>query len=196
MKKLALIAAALALFAAAPAEAAPVKYTYDKLHSQILFSVDHMGFTRSHGRFNKFDGTFMLDEQNPEGSSAEITIDTNSVDMADATWDEHVKEKFLETAKFPAMSFRSTKIVRTGEKTATMTGDLTLHGVTKPVTLDVVLNQIGPHPMAKERRDAGFTLTGKLKRSDFGMSGAIPLVGDDVALTIEVHGMGESVVNP
>jgi polyisoprenoid-binding protein YceI len=109
--------------------------------------------------------------------------------MADATWNEHVKEKFFEAAKFPNIAFKSTKITRTGDKTADMAGDLTIHGITKPVTLKVTLNKIGVHPMMQDRKDAGFTLTGSIKRSDFGMKEFIPMVGDDIALTIEVDGM-------
>ncbi|MCE9507737.1 MAG: YceI family protein [Alphaproteobacteria bacterium] len=190
MKKLLFIGSILALgLAATAAQAAPEKYTYDPLHTQILFSVNHMGFTMSYGRFNKFDGAFLLDEQNPESSSADITIDANSIDMADNTWDEHVKEKFLETAKFPAITFKSTKIKRTGENAALMTGDLTLHGVTKPVTLNVTLNKVGMNPMIETRKDAGFSIKGSIKRSDFGITNFIPLVGDDLALDIQVDGV-------
>ncbi len=176
--------------AAAPAAAGSTaeKYTYDPLHTQVLFSVNHMGFTNSHGRFNKFEGSFILDEKNPEASSADISIDVSSLDMADATWNEHVGEKFLEPAKFPKISFKSTKIKRTGDKTATMTGDLTLHGITKSVTLNVVLNKVGQNPMMQTQKDAGFAITGTIKRSDFGISAFIPVVSDDVSLDIEVDG--------
>ncbi len=189
MKKLISLASALVFFAATQAQAAADKYTYDTLHTQILFSVNHMGFTYSHGRFNKFDGGFILDEQKPEASSANITIDVNSLDMASAVWNDHVKEKFLEPAKYPTISFKSTGIKRTGDKTATMTGDLTMHGVTKPVTLNVALNKIGLNPMIKSQKDAGFSITGSLKRSDFGMTAFIPMVGDEIALDIQVDGV-------
>lgn len=202
MKKLIFTLLALTLLAApahavdAAAKAAPAAageaYTYDLLHTQVLFSVNHMGFTDSYGRFNKFDGGFTLDEQNPENSSAHITIDVNSLDMADATWNDHVKEKFLEPSKFPTISFKSTKIARTGEKTADLTGDLTLHGVTKPVTLHVTLNKVGMHPMMQNRKDAGFALSGTIKRSDFGIAAFIPMVGDEIALNIQVDGMHET----
>jgi polyisoprenoid-binding protein YceI len=189
-KSSALIFTSLLLLATA-AQAAPETYTYDPLHTQVLFSVNHMGFTNSHGRFNTFKGGFTLDEQNPETSTADITIDTKSLDMADNTWNEHVREKFLETEKFPTIEFKSTKITRTGDKTATLAGDLTLHGVTKPITLDVTLNNVGTNPMMATQKDAGFTITGSLKRSDFGMAAFIPMVGDEIALTIEVDGKHE-----
>jgi len=188
MKKLLSIAAALVLFSTSAAYADPITYSYDPLHTQVLFSVNHMGFTNSHGRFNKFTGSFTLDEKAPEAATANITIDTNSLDMASDVWNEHVKEKFLEPAKFPTITFKSTSVKRTGEKTALLTGLLTLHGVTKPVTLNVTLNKIGPHPMLQTQEDAGFTLTGTIKRSDFGITAFIPLVSDEVALDIEVDG--------
>lgn len=178
----------LALILASPAQAAPETYGYDPLHTQVLFSVGHMGFTESHGRFLKFKGTFDLDEQRPEDSSANITIDAASVDLGDATWNEHVRDKFLEPAKYPEISFKSTKVTRTGEKTADLTGDLTLHGVTKPVTLHVTLNKIGQHPMLQDRKDAGFTLKGTLRRSDFGINAYIPMVADEVNIIIEADG--------
>ncbi len=188
MKKIIALASALVFFAATQAQAAPESYTYDPLHTQVLFSINHMGYTSSHGRFNKFGGEFTLDEQKPEDSAASFTIDANSLDMADKTWNGHVEEKFLEPAKFPAITFKSTKVTRTGDKTATMTGDLTLHGVTKPVTLNVTLNKIGTNPMMQSQKDAGFTITGTIKRSDFGIGAYIPMVGDEVALNIEVDG--------
>lgn len=189
MKKILSLASVLVLMSTVQARAEAVTYTYDPLHTQILFGVDHMGYTVSHGRFNKFMGSFTLDQSAPETATAEISIDVNSLDMADATWDEHVKEKFLEPGKFPVITFKSTGVKRTGEKTAELTGDLTLHGVTKPVTLNVKLNKIGPHPMIQSQEDAGFSLTGTIKRSDFGITAALPLVGDEVTLNIEVDGM-------
>jgi len=188
MKKIISLVTVLATLAAAPSWAAEETYTYDPLHTQVLFSINHMGYTNVHGRFDKFKGGFTLDEQKPETATANITIDASSIDLPDATWIEHTKEKFLEPAKFPAITFKSTKVVRTGDKTATMTGDLTLHGVTKPVTLDVTLNKVGVNPMMQSQKDAGFTVTGTIKRSDFGMTEYIPLVGDEVALDIEVDG--------
>lgn len=192
MKKIISIAFALVFFAAPQAQAAegsgPETYTYDPLHTQVLFSINHMGYTNVHGRFDKFSGEFTLDEQKPEASTASMIIDANSVDLPDNTWMEHTKEKFLEPTKFPTITFKSTKVMRTGDKTATMTGDLTLHGITKPVTLNVTLNKVGTNPMMQSQKDAGFTVTGTIKRSDFGIAAYIPMVGDEVALDIEVDG--------
>lgn len=183
------VALALLILASAPARAESVTYTYDPAHTQVMFSVSHLGFSYSHGRFNKFSGQFMMDEQKPEGSSAEIAIDTGSIDMNSDAWDKHLKSAdFFNVEKFPKMAFKSTKIVKTGEKTAEMTGDFTLLGVTKPVTMYVTLNKIGEHPMNKNKM-AGFSLTGKIKRSDFGMNYGLPMVGDDVAINVQVEGI-------
>ena len=188
MKKIISLVIALVFSAVAQAQAAPEVYAYDPLHTQVLFSINHMGYTNVHGRFNKLKGGFTLDEQNPETATADITIDAASVDLPDATWMEHTREKFLEPEKFPIITFKSTGVKRTGDKTATMTGNLTLHGVTRPITLMVTLNNIGINPMMQSQKDAGFTVTGMIKRSDFGIAAYIPMVGDEVALTIEVDG--------
>src|SRR5690606_12273607 len=103
-------------------------------------------------------------------SSTEVTIDTSSISMNHEAWENHLKNAdFFDVEKFPTMTFKSTKVERTGEKTAKMTGDLTLLGVTKPVTLDVTLNKSDLHPFHKKMA-AGFSATGTLKRSDFGMN--------------------------
>ena len=177
------------LLAATPAAAAPDKYSFDPAHTQILFSVSHLGFSHSHGRFNTFGRSFTFDEKNPASSTIDVTVDTASVDMGSKEWDDAVRaEALLNAAKFPKMTFKSRSVTKTGEKTGTVTGDLTLLGVTKPVTLDVTYNKSGNHPYTKNHL-AGFSASATLKRSDFGMSKYIPDVGDEVAITIEVEGI-------
>lgn len=164
------------------------KYTLDPAHTQVMFAVSHLGFSFSHGRFDKFDGSFTFNAAQPETSEIEATIDINSLDMGSAEWDKHLKSAdFFNAEKFPTMTFKSTKIEKTGEKTGTVTGDLTLMGVTKPVTLEVRYNNSGVHPYNRNHI-AGFSATGLIKRSDFGMKGGLPAVGDDVAIMIEVEG--------
>ncbi len=171
----------------APAMAAPQTFTFDKLHTQIQFSVEHMGFSHPMGKFLGFDGSFVFDETNPAAGSTSVTIDTNSLNMDDAKWDEHLKSAdMFNVAKYPSMTFKSTKVELTGSKTAKMTGDLTLLGVTKPVTLDVTFNACGEHPMS-HLYTCGFDASGTLKRSDFGMTYALPMVSDDVGLHITVE---------
>ncbi len=188
LRRFLLTAAMMSAFAA-PAMAAPTTFTLsDKLHTQVLFFVEHMGFSHSSGKFLGFDGTFTFDPENPKaGGEANVTIDTNSLNMDDATWEEHLKAPdMFNTAAFPTMTFKSTKVDVTGDKTAKMTGDLTLLGQTKPVTLDVTLNKCGEHPMSK-KLTCGFDAVGTLKRSDFGMTKAIPMVSDEVKIQITVE---------
>ncbi len=177
------------------ARAAARTYAYDPLHTQVFFTIDHMGFTTVRGRFDTFDGTFTLDKKHPELASADFTIKADSVDMGSSIWDTHIEEDFLDSAKYPDITFKSTKVVQTGPKTALLTGNLTLHGVTKPVTLRVTLNKIGPNPFMAPRVDAGFTVTGTIRRSAFGMGKFIPVVGDDVGIDIAVDGFRENFTN-
>ena len=183
-----LLIAATALMFATSAKAAEQTYVLDNPHTQIFFTVGHMGFSHSTGSFTGYNGSFTFDPANPTAGRAEVTIDTNSLNMGHDTWEEHVKgAKMFNVEKFPTMTFKSTKVESTGDKTAKMTGDLTLLGVTKPVTLDVTMNKCEPHPFTK--KDAcGFDAVGSLKRSDFGMSEGIPMVSDEVSLRITVEG--------
>lgn len=179
------------LFIAAPAAAETARFDIEKPHTQIMFSVEHLGFSHSYGKFTDFDGHINFDQAAPEKSSVEVTIKTASINMDDQKWDDHLKNAdFFNVEKFPVMTFKSTKVEKTGEKNAKVTGDLTLLGVTKPVALDVVFNKRGEHPYTKNDH-IGFSAKGALKRSDFGMSYGIPGVGDDVALVIEVEGLGQ-----
>lgn len=194
MKKLVSLLFALALACPTAADAAD-KYIFDPVHTQVLFSVSHLGFSHSHGRFLKFDGNFTFDEQAPETSSVEVTINTDSLDLGSDEWNAHVKGKdFLNVEKFPQMTFKSAKIEKTGDNTGYLTGDLTLLGVTRPVTLAVTFNGAGIHPYTKNRI-AGFSATGMIKRSEFGMTGSLPAVGDEVMLTIEVEGLRQDFEN-
>jgi polyisoprenoid-binding protein YceI len=175
-----------------PAVAAdPVRYEFDKTHSSIMFFVNHLGFSNSTGRFLDFDGFYTFDPDAPESSAVDVTIKTASLAMQDDRWDAHMKnEDFFNVEKFPDMHFKSTEVVKTGDKTALLKGDLTLLGVTKPVELNVTLVGTGKHPMAP-RLVSGFSATGTLKRSDFGMNYGLPNVGDEVEIRIEIEGFKE-----
>ena len=171
--------------------AAAEKYNLDKPHTQIIFSVNHLGFTNSYGKFTDYAGTLNFDEAQPEKSNVDVTIQTSSLNMDDEKWNEHLKSKdFFNVVQFPTMTFKSTKVEVTGDHTANVTGDLTLLGVTKPVTLVVTHNKTGKHPM-KDIMASGFSATGTLKRSDFGMGYGVPMVGDEVKLIIEAEAYGE-----
>ncbi len=171
-------------------------YAFDKVHTQIMFSVSHLGFSFSTGSFTAFDGGFTFDEAKPENSSVNVTIDTDSISLHDDKWEEHMKsEDFFNVAVFPTMTFKSTLAEKTGDNTARLTGDLTLLGVTRPVTLDVIFNKAAVHPYSKQYV-AGFSATGTLKRSDFGMVYGLPGIGDEVNITLEVEGIRHEAAAP
>jgi polyisoprenoid-binding protein YceI len=172
------------LLVAGTAIASPVQYDLDPNHTQITFSWTHFGFSHPSGRFDRFEADFRFDPSDPTRSTVAVTIPVDSIDTGVARLDEHLLgPDFFDVAKFPTATFRSTKVERAGERGLKVTGDLTLHGVTKPVVLDVVVNKIGTHPMAG-RAAAGFDAKATIKRSDFGISNSVPNVSDEIALTI------------
>ena len=172
------------------------QYSFDKAHTQILFFVDHLGFSKSQGEFLDFDGFFTFDRVHPEKSNVDVTINTAGIDMDDEPWDEHMKSKdFFNVEQFPEMTFKSTTIEVTGENTANITGDFTLLGITKPVTLSVTHNKSDKHAFSG-KYVSGFSATASLKRSDFGMTYGLPMVGDDVDIRIEVEGVREDTDMP
>ncbi|PKU24188.1 YceI family protein [Telmatospirillum siberiense] len=161
-------------------------FTVDKGHAKILFSYSHFGYSTSYGLFTDFDAKLTFDPKAPTSSTLEATINLDGIETMVAKLNEHLKTPdFFDTAKFPSASFKSTKITVISPTTGTVTGDLTLHGVTKPVTLDVTFNGGGTN-MAK-KYDLGFNATGHVKRSDFGLGAYVPMVGDDIALTISAE---------
>lgn len=166
-------------------------YSFDKAHTQILFFADHLGFSHSQGEFLDFDGGFVFDRTKPENSSVEVTIQTASIDMDDEKWDEHMKSgDFFNVESFPTMTFKSTNIEVTGDNTANITGDLTILGVTKPATLAVTHNKSAKHAFSG-KYVSGFSAKGMIKRSDYGMTYGLPMVGDEIELRIEVEGERE-----
>jgi polyisoprenoid-binding protein YceI len=180
-------AALVAALLAAPAFAAPEKYTLDPGHSQIVFSYNHLGFSTSTGMFSGFDGEIMFDQADPAASSVSVSFPVTSMITG---WDAR-KEHFMSPDFFGAtdadmVSFKSTSIEVTGEKTAKITGDLTLNKVTKSVVLDAVLNQAGEHPMEKKPW-AGFSATTTLLRSDYKLGMFTPYIGDEVQVNISIE---------
>ena len=193
MKRLlaALTACAALGAAASPAVAAEVAYKLDEAHTETSFVIDRFGYTSVIGIFAKSEGTIWLDETAPEKSRVEATVTVDSLLTANATRDEHLKgERWLNAAKNPTMTFKSTKVEKTSDTTAKVTGDLTLMGVTLPVTFDVKLNKIGSAPN-NNKRQAGFTITGTISRKAFGSAGAAGLIGDAVAIRIETLGVAQ-----
>jgi polyisoprenoid-binding protein YceI len=175
------------------AAAAAQPWTIDKSHTQIYFQVDHFGFSTTHGLFREFDGTLVLDEQDPARSRVTFTIKTASVDTQFKDRDDHLRSAdFLDVAKHPEMRFVSTRVEPSGTDTAKVLGDLTLLGVTRPVTLDVRLNKKGMHPIY-QKPAMGFTATAMVRRTEFGMATYAPAIGDEIAVRIDmeaVQGLG------
>jgi polyisoprenoid-binding protein YceI len=160
-------------------------YTLDNEHTVVLYALNHLGFSTSRGIFREVTGQLVLDDKTPTASRLEVTVKTVSIDTFDEGRDKAVRgAQFLDVAKYPDMHFVSTNIERTGETAARVTGDLTLHGVTHPLTLDVALVKEGKHPMTGAQR-VGFSARGALKRSEFGILGFLPAVGDDVTISID-----------
>jgi polyisoprenoid-binding protein YceI len=180
-------AAALLSLPLATAAHAADTYTLDPTHTTVIWSATHMGFSKPHGLFPLVEGTLTLDEANPEASQLDVTVPTTKLTTGIPKFDDHLKNAdFFNVEKFPTATFKSTKIEKTGDKTAKVTGDLTLVGVTKPVTLDVTFNQKKPNPMS-QKETVGFSATGTIKRSEFGINYAVPNVSDDVPLIIEAE---------
>ena len=160
-------------------------YKVDSGHTQVLFEINHLGFSEYSGMFVEPTGTLMLDPANPGAAKVDIAFPIAKVRSTVAALDEHLKKPdFFDAAQFPEGRFTSTKVVATGN-TATIAGNLTLHGVTKPVTLNARFVGAGTMAMGGPAKlNIGFQATTTIKRSDFGMSMGIPLVGDQVKLTI------------
>jgi len=176
---------AFALLATAPAFAADT-YKLDAGHTSVTFQYTHFGFSHPTGKFMNAVGTVTLDEATPANSSVDVSFAIDGVNTGVAALDTHLKSAdFFDAAKFPTATFKSTKVEPTSATTAKVTGDLTLHGVTKPVTLDVTLNQKAPNMMKKVT--AGFTAKGTINRSDFGISTYVPAVSDQIDLYIEAE---------
>lgn len=189
MKK-ALISATFAALLASPAFAAPVTYAVDSSHTFPRFSYDHMGMSKQISRFDKTTGTVTLDSE-AGTASVDITIDMTSVSTGFAPFDGHIQgADFLDTAAHPTATFKSTNVVFNEGRPTSIEGDLTIKGITKPVTLEVTsfLNQ--PHPMLK--KDAiGANARTLIKRSDFGAGKFAPNIGDDVTLDIALEAIAQ-----
>ncbi|WP_440225378.1 YceI family protein [Dokdonella sp. MW10] len=178
------LASALA-FASAAAVAAPVTYTIDPGHTQTVFSWSHFGLSNPTANFDKIEGTLTYDAADPTKSSVDVTIAVDSINSHVKKFDEHLKsDDFFDAAKFPTITFKSTKVEKgSAADTFKVTGDVTLKGIKKSVTIDAKLNSAGEHPMKKVPA-IGFDGTLHLKRSDFGVDKYVPNVSDEVLVRI------------
>lgn len=162
-------------------------YNIDPHHANINWNANHFGFSNPSGHFNVSKGTLVLDEAKPENSKVDVTIDVDGLTTGIADFDKHLKSAdFLDTAKYPTATFKSTKVDVTGKDTAKVTGNLTLHGITKPVILDMKLNKIAPSPMTT-KKTAGFSGKITLLRSQFGIDKYVPNISDEVQIQIEAE---------
>ncbi len=169
----------------------------DPSHSAIGFSVRHMVVSKTRGRFTKWSGQIRFDAKNPAASSVEVTLDPASIDTADAQRDAHLRSPdFFDVEKYPVATFRSTKVEDRGGDKYRITGDLTIHGVTRPVVLEANYEGSGKDPWGGER--AGFLATTNIDRRDFGLewnkaldTGGL-LVGEKVELTLEVEAIRQA----
>jgi len=167
-----------------PASVKAGTYKVEPYHTQAVFSVSHFGFTNFYGVFSGASGSLVLDPAKPSAAKLEVTIPVQSVQTTSAQLDGMLKgDQWFDAAKFPNATFTSTKVVLSGKDSAVIAGNLILHGVTKAITLQAHFIGAGVNPLDKSFT-AGFEATGTIKRSDFGVSTYVPLVGDDVRLTI------------
>jgi polyisoprenoid-binding protein YceI len=170
---------------------APTTWNVDATHSQVSFSVRHLVISNVRGEFAKYEGKLTLDDADVTRSSVEATIDVNSVDTRVADRDTHLRSAdFFDVATYPTMTFRSTKVARAGKDRLKVTGDLTLHGVTKPVVLDVTTAPEVKGMYGETRR--GFAATTRISRKAFGLAWnklveAGPAVGDEVSIALDLE---------
>ncbi|MGY6768948.1 YceI family protein [Komagataeibacter sp. NFXK3] len=159
-------------------------YKVEPYHTQVGFTLSHMGFSNFSGFFTGASGSLTIDPAHLSATSLDVTIPVQSVDTTVPKLDGELKSaQWFDAGQFPNATFRSTRVVRTGANTANITGNLTLHGVTKPITLKARLIGSGTNPLDK-MFTVGFEATGTIIRSQFGIKQYVPLVGDDVTLTI------------
>lgn len=169
-----------------PAKVTGGSYTVDPGHTQIVFAYDHMGFSNNLGIIAQPSGTLTLDPKNPAAAKVSVDIPIANIRTGVPKLDEHLlKADFFDATKFPKATFVSTSVKPDGATSADITGNLTIKGITKPVTLDADFYGAGKAPaMAGGKENVGFVATGTVKRSDFGMGYGVPIVGDTIELKI------------
>ncbi|HEY8327174.1 MAG TPA: YceI family protein [Rhodanobacter sp.] len=188
MRALKYLALAGLLGAAVSVQAAPVTYKLDPGHTMVLFSWNHFGYSNPTADFGLGEGTLVFDEQHPANSSVEVTLPLARLDTHVPALDEHLKKPdFLGADQYPTATFKSTAVQPLGGNKFKVTGNLTVHGVTRPVVLDATLNKVGPHPMTKAQ-SIGFDATASIKRSDFGVGAYVPNVSDELSIRITTEG--------
>ncbi|MBI5433649.1 MAG: YceI family protein [Planctomycetes bacterium] len=164
-------------------------YEIDGVHSSVLFRIKHLGVSYFYGRFNEVTGSFVYDEAKPETSSIQVEVATASVDTGHDGRDQHLQSPdFFNAAEHPKLTFKSKEVKKSKDGKLSVTGDLTLHGVTKPVTADVEF--VGAGDRGQMGNKAGFETTFTIKREDFGMTKMLGEtgLGNDVRVTVSLEG--------
>lgn len=183
------------LCGAQPASAAPEVYGFDKDHTEVRFSWDHLGLSRQSGRFNDIEGTVVFDAEKPEASSIDVRIPVKSLSTGVTALDDVLikGQDYIDAGRHPMITFKSSTISMSTARTANVEGELTFNGVTRPVTLSVVWNFSGEHPLARINPvysgiyASGFSARTQILRSEFGVSRSIPLISDEIRITIETE---------
>lgn len=171
------------------AHAAAESYTIDPQHTFPNFKINHLGFSTMYGRFGETSGTLTIDRENDTGS-VNVVIDAASIDTGFKKRDDHLRSPdFLNVVEFPEITYRSTKVALHDDDSATVEGNLTIQGVSKPVRLNVSSINCAVHPMdpKKEKFVCGFDASAKINRSDFGIDYALPAIGDEMEIMLEVE---------
>jgi len=169
------------------AQAATTDYAIDPVHTRVAFQISHAGFSNPIGSFSGSHGSLRFDELDWSTAQIDVVIPLATLDLGDADWQKKVLDPtFFNAKKFPEAHFVSRRVEKTGNATANITGELTLHGVTRPVVLAVTMNALKRHPLTL-RKTAGFSATATISRKDFAMDAWRGVVGDSVRLIIEVE---------
>ena len=184
------LSALLALLACLPAVAGePARYAFDPVHTRVMFAIDHAGFSKAIGTISGSQGSLHFDVEDWASARLDVVVPMHRLDMGDSGWSASVfAPRFLNVKRHPQARFVATDgLQRQLANRGRACGQLTLHGVTRPLCLDVVLNKAGRYPLPPFRRTIGFSATATLKRSDYGMTSWQSLVGDDIELRIEAE---------
>jgi polyisoprenoid-binding protein YceI len=196
MSALRCLAFASLLAVTAAVQAAPATYTLDPDHTQVQLTWNHFGYSNPSANIGLGSGTLEFDPAHPERASVQVSLPLGTLDTHVPALDSHLQQTdFFDAARFPQATFKSTRVQALGGHKFKIHGELTVHGVTRPIVLDATLNRVGVHPMTK-LQSIGFDATTQLKRSDFGVGAYVPDVSDEVRVHITTEGAVAAAAKP